>query len=193
MTDLFVLTADAAMSAVFNAILARHEAMGIRQISFESAKHPGRDSGVFTTGPELIRPKRKTEYAYVLIAFDHHGSNCREPPDFCRRKVQLRLDDMSWRDRSNVVVIDPELEEWLWHNPASIAKTLDCSVSSLRLEETPHDPKQSLTRAFLEHKNRGPRPGDFGDIARHASLHAWTSSPSFRILKETLQNWFPTA
>jgi len=40
MTDLFVLTADAQMKAVFDAILPRHKAMGIRQISFEVVPHP---------------------------------------------------------------------------------------------------------------------------------------------------------
>jgi hypothetical protein len=193
MTDLFVLTADAQMKAVFDAILPRHKAMGIRQISFEVVPHPRRDSGVFTSGPELIRPKRKTEYAYVLLAFDYHGSNCAGPPDSCRHKLQRRLEEMSWRDRSSIVVIDPELEEWLCHSPPSIAKVLDCGVSSLRLEGTAVDPKASLTRIFLEHKNRGPRLRDLAEIARFASLQAWNSSPSFRILKTTLQNWFPTA
>jgi len=45
----------------------------------------------------------------------------------------------------------------------------------------------------LRRDKRVPRRRDYEQIAIRADLQAWNSSPSFRILKETLQNWFPRA
>jgi hypothetical protein len=53
---------------------------------------------------------------------------------------------------------------------------------------------EAVFRAILarpESPGIRPRPRDFERIALRADLQAWISSPSFRILKETLQNWFP--
>jgi hypothetical protein len=60
MKDLFVLTADADALALMSSILARHEALGIRLITFEVIRHPMKDAGVIKDGPETARMyKRK--------------------------------------------------------------------------------------------------------------------------------------
>lgn len=179
MKDLSVLTADADMLAVFRAILDRPDALGIRSISFEINRHVNRDAGVFGTGPEPLRAIPKKDFRYFVVAFDHHGSGCNRPPDQCARTVQDRLDSCTFTDRSAVVVIDPELEEWLWRDPSAITNHAEADATS--------DPKEKLRQVF----KRKPRPQDFEQIAARADLQAWNSSPSFRILKETLQNWFP--
>lgn len=73
MKDLFVLTADLDALAVMRAVPGRPQAIGIRPISFEIDRHPMRDSGVVSTGPELVR-LRKTTFDRVLLLWDHHGS-----------------------------------------------------------------------------------------------------------------------
>ena len=172
MKDLFVLTADADMQAVFRAILVRHEVLGIRQIDFTVDRHTNRDSGVFRTGPEFLRAIPKQEYARFLIAFDHDGSGCSKSVSDCAEIVQARLNSCSFTDRSSVVIIEPELEEWLWHDAAP-------------------DPKERLQREFLKSHMRPPRVRDYEQIAAQANLTAWESSVSFRNLKATLQDWFP--
>jgi hypothetical protein len=180
MMDLFVLAADADMKAVFEALLARPNALSIRPISSKVDRHPYRDSGVFTDGPELVRMIPKGDYHRFILAFDHHGSGCNRPPEECATTVQERLDSFTFKDRSMVVVIDPELEEWLWHDPSVIADNIEA--------HTTVGPKERLRQFF----KRKPRPQDFEQIASRADLRTWNSSHSFRILKETLQNWFPT-
>ena len=185
MKDLFVLTADADIKAVFQAILARPGALGIRAISFEVDRHTNRDAGVFKNGPELLRAKPKNDFSYFIVAFDHDGSGCNKPSGDCARTVQDRLDSFTFTDRSIVVVIAPELEEWLWQDPPAIEHAAEV--------EEALGPKERLRLAFMRSHKRQPRPRDFQQIANQADLEAWNSSPSFRILKETLQNWFPIA
>jgi hypothetical protein len=80
-----------------------------------------------------------------------------------------------------VVVIAPELEDWLWHDPSAIADNVEVDMIP--------GPKERLRQVF----KRKPLPRDFERITSRANLQAWNSSPSFRILKTTLQNWFPIA
>jgi hypothetical protein len=182
MKDLFVLTADADMKAVFEAILRRPEALGIQPISSVVDRHPWRDSGVFSEGPEFIRRTiPKNDYRHFILAFDHDGSGCDSTPNECARTVQERLDSFTFKDRSMAVAIAPELEEWLWHDPAAIPGSVGAGKAP--------GPKERLRQVF----KRRPLPHDFDQIATRADLDAWTSNPSFRVMKETLQNWFPTA
>jgi hypothetical protein len=183
MKDLFVLTADAEMQAVFRTVLNRPEALGIRPITFDVDRHLNRDSGVFREGPEFIRKTiSKAEYSRFIIALDHDGSGCRKRPDECAGIIQDRLDSCTFTNRSMVVVISPELEEWLWHDPRAIDDDPQLTAVS--------DPKKRLHHVFLKRHQRQPRVLDFENIARRADLTAWTASLTFRAMQTTLQNWF---
>jgi len=185
MKDLYVLVADADMEGVFRAILARPESLGIRPISFEIKLYWKHDAGVFREGPELLRAVPKGEFHYFLLAFDHVGSGCNTRSEHCAKTVQQRLDSFTFTDRSAVIVIAPELEQWLWCHPSAIGNAQGLDEIS--------DPKERLHQVFLRRDKRIPRPRDYEQIVSRADLDAWNSSPSFRILKTTLQNWFPAA
>jgi hypothetical protein len=184
MKDLFVLTADADMQAVFRSVLARPDALGIRAVDFDVDRHYRRDSGVYTEGPEFLRDERKSQdFHRFILALDHHGSGCHKRPVDCAGILQTRLDSCSFTDRSAVIVIEPELEAWLAQDQAVIGDSPD--------REGVTDPKRQLEQLFLKRHHRKPRPVDFEQIASRANLELWNSSPSFHLLKETLQNWFP--
>lgn len=184
MKDLYVLAVDADMAAVFQAILARPKDLGICPIDFEVGRHLNRDSGILRSGPEYLRDERKNHaFHRFIIALDYDGSGYRGKSDDCAKMLQVRLDSCSFTARSLVVVIVPELEEWLWCDPSVIGDTTG-------LENIP-EPKERIEQAFLKSRHRAIRTRDFDHIASRANLDLWTSSPSFRILKETLQNWFP--
>ncbi len=111
MKDLYVLTADADMATVFQAVLARPRALGIRPIDFEVGRHQNRDAGVCNNGPEYLRGERKNhDFNRFVIAFDYDGSGYRGQADECACMPQLRLDSCSFTGRSCVVIIEPELD-----------------------------------------------------------------------------------
>jgi hypothetical protein len=134
MKDLLVYTADADAMAVMTAILARPLSLGIREITYDVKRHPGRDSGMYQTGAELARFE-KGKYRKVLLMWDHHGSgrDHLETPEACVSAVERKLDDITWSGHRSAVVIDPELEEWLWHNTTSVHR--HCGITQEQLLE----------------------------------------------------------
>jgi hypothetical protein len=200
MKDLFLLTADADAQAVMKAVLRRHHSLEIRPITFDIDRHTSRDSGMITDGPELMGLKlNKNEYSHLLLMWDHDGSGWHDEPSTAVADVQRRLDNVTWQDRSAAVVLVPELEEWLWHNRASIARQIRSSSAELdRMVQTaygnsllPDLPKESFERLLYEKLKRKPLPMDFEQIAERASLVQWQRSQSFRTLVEILRRWFP--
>lgn len=196
MKDLYVLTADAEMQAVVRTILARHQALGIRRIDFEVNRYPMRDSGMIKDGPEITALTiRKEQFGRVVLMWDHEGSGYAGEADAAMAGIQKRLDGASWANRSSAVAIVPELEEWFWHSPESLAKYLRLSAEHVAAElagQTPVEgPKERLHRLFLRVVKRRPRPGDFEKIAAMASVRRLMSSDSFATFATTLRTWFP--
>ena len=151
MKDLYVLAADADMEAVFRAILARPDSLGIRPISFEIKLYWEHDASSTTSSSRSI-----TTAAGATIV-----------PRIASASSRIGWIHARSQSCSRLVVIAPELD-------------------------TIPDPKERLRQVFVRSRKRQPRPQDFEQIASQADLDAWNPSPGFRILKETLQNWFPT-
>lgn len=205
--DLLVLTADADAEAVMNSVLLRCQSIGIRSISFDIRRHPNRDSGVFTGGAEFSR-LLKDKYNHLIVLFDHHGSGCNKTHKACTEDLQKRLDQVSWSDCSFTAVLVPELEEWLWHNHASICTFFNIKqddLDSVILEycsryDHPH-PKgaaKSAPKELLDHvtlkilRKKHLIPREFKKIADQASLRQWQRSASFKQMVTALQSWFPS-
>jgi hypothetical protein len=207
MRDLFVFTADADALAVVRAVLSRPKAIGIREIDFEVDRHVQHDPGMVTNGPEIVRMRvQKAACQNVLLLWDHHGSGWdQKTPDEARKAIRLRLDQATWRDRSEAVVIVPELEEWLWHNPASIARRLGVAVGTLEQwagefaegqgTDYPtckeHTPKELFRNSVYRCRKGRPLPEDFEQIALRAGLKDWQKSPTFAAFVTILRTWFP--
>jgi hypothetical protein len=171
MKDLFVLTADADMQAVFRSVLARPDALGIRAIDFDVDRYYRRDSGVYTEGPEFLRDERKSrDFHRFILALDHHGSGCHKRPADCAGILQTRLDSCSFTNRSAVIVIEPELEEWLVQDPAAIGGSRGVVNAA--------DPKSELHNLFLQKYQRKPRPPEYGQIALRADLGSGPQAPA---------------
>jgi hypothetical protein len=207
MKDLYVFTADADALAVIRSVLARPLAIGIRPVTFKVNRHTGRDPGMVRSGPELARMRvPKTAFEKLVLIWDHKGSGWEEkPPDRAREEIQIRLNQVTWEDRSEAVAVVPEIEEWLWHSPASLGghlktglaqlnamvqdfaskRNLDCSTCKLRY------PKEVFEEIFYRLARRKPLPRDFEQIAMTASLDDWQTSQTFGALVNTLRRWFP--
>ena len=103
------------------------------------------------------------------------------------------------------MAVVPEIEEWLWHSPISLAghlqtglaelsalvqdfaskRNLDCDTCKLR------HPKEVFEEIFYRLAKRRPLPRDFEQIAMTASLNDWQTSQTFGALVNTLRRWFP--
>lgn len=201
MKDLLVYTADADAQAVMKSVLARRQSLGIRAITFDVERHPLRDSGMVQTGAALARMK-KGHYAKALLLWDHHGSGVdrRMTPEQSAIDMQAQLDRATWQHQSMAVVLVPELEEWLWHNPVSLATHMGITVQQLAeweqiyAERFRRDrstirrerPKELFEFVMRDKLKRTISPRDFEQIARRASLKDWRHSASFQRIADTL-------
>lgn len=206
MKDLLVYVADADALAFLRAILQRHQALGIRPVTFDIERHPQRDAGMVHSGAELVRMK-KGRYQKALLMWDHHGSgrDHRQAPNLVCQEIQSKLDSFTWSGNSSVTVLVPELEQWLWFCENALAA--HCGVTqvqlqqwvqerSLKLGRTAEEMKQQQPKELFEHimRERIKRtisPRDFDEIGQHASVNALLACDSFSAIALTLRAWFP--
>lgn len=207
MKDLFVLTADSDMEALLRAVLARHRDLQIHPLSFDVRRFIGRDSGMVKEGPEIARVMvSKTEYSRLILIWDHHGSGWHDlRAAEAVTRIEQRLNGVTWTGRSAAVVVVPELEEWLWHCPATIARHLDLNSAAfdeltaraviqmeLSRERCCRDlPKELFEQVLYFKRRRKPLPEDFRMLGSSANLSNWVGSESFDRLAGILRTWFP--
>ena len=194
---MIILVADKDMEAAVSQLLQRHSAMGIRPITADVFVHPHHDPGVFNGAHEFLSPF-VTQYVYALVRFDLEGSGRKENAERLAHAVQSRLNEVGWLRRSAVVVLDPELEIWIWSDSPHVAEAL--GLSSEELEEVlteyrpngrrkPTRPKEAMEQALW--RSRIPRSSSiYSKIARKASLSRCTDSAFLR-LKAYLHECFP--
>ena len=207
MKDLFVLTSDADAQALIGAVLKRHRALRTRAITATVERFVGRDSGMVKDGPEIVRfLVRKDEYSRVILIWDHQGSGWEKlKPEVAVSRIQQRLNGVTWADNSAAHVVVPELEEWLWHCPASLAGCVGLRMAefnSLTEESATHlggprerccreKPKELFEEILYRQKRRRPLPEDFAMLGSSAKVDQLCASPTFARLIEILRSWFP--
>ncbi len=206
MKDLLVYVADADALAFMRSTLNKHQALGIRPIRFDIERHPQRDAGILQSGAELTRMK-KGYYHKALLMWDHHGSgrDHRQSPDAVGTGMQQKLDSYTWTNNSAVVVLVPELEQWLWYCQSAFAahcgitvaeleqwaadhaRKLDTSVDALKQKQ----PKELFEYVMREKLKQTISPRDFEEIAKRAGIHGLLACDSFHSIVNTLRLWFP--
>jgi len=200
-TDLVVLVADADMKFGVGALLQRHRALGTRRITFDIFKHDDRDAGCFARAHEYLRPLAD-DYDHALVMFDRHGCGSSEAAPDIEAEVWERLERTGWQDRSAAVVLDPELEIWVWSASPKVAECLGWPPNRPVLRQwleqqglwSPNSPKPTDPKAAVERvrrevkKRRSPRLYEqLGETVttRHCV------DDSFARFREVLQRWFP--
>lgn len=207
MKDLLVYVADADALAFMRSMLSRHQALGIRAISFDIERHPQRDAGMVQSGAELAR-MRKKDYGKAQLMWDHHGSvrdHKQEPPQVAR-DIQDKLDTYTWSGNSAVVVLVPELEQWLWHCENAVAT--HCGVTTVQLGQWIAERAQKLNSSADALKQKQPKelfeyvmreklkrtisPRDFEEIGKRAGIAGLLACDSFRSIVDAFRLWFPS-
>jgi len=202
MKDLVILVADKNIEYTVQGLLGRPHDLGIRDIEWDLFVHPRRDPGCLNEAHEFLRPMTR-DYAYALVLFDRHGCGREnDPSDALSDRVRSRLARNGWPERAEVVVLDPELEAWVWSPSPHVEECLGWTHQHPPLREwlaeqgywprqtpKPPDPKAAM-EAVLRQVRKPRSSAIYLDLARQVSLHGCTDA-AFRRFGETLRRWFP--
>ncbi len=197
--DLVALVADHHIDAVLRALLRRFWP----RVRFRSLRGMG-DPDVFYRAEERLRPFiRWALYALVVMDFRWDRPPDLRSPDRIQEELRSRLSRSGWRDRCEVIVIDPEVEQWLWADPRLIVEWLDPNhkypIQSLFPVRTtkPDQPKEELDR-IIRRINHRYRLG----VRMKTELYEWVAEkvskrlletctdPAFSALRSALSSWF---
>lgn len=199
MQDLIVLVADKNMEMAVRGLLSRPEALGIRPVTFEIVCHSQRDPGVRRNASAFLQPYR-SDSRYALVMFDRQGCGDEEKTaQQLEAAVQDQLDQSGWRDRSVVIVLDPELEVWVFTASSHVVKVLAGGDGDLwgqvvaryggGVGRKPERPKEAVEEVL---QRRGiPRSSAlYYQLATRVSLKG-CQDPAFHKFREALRRWFP--
>jgi len=184
-------------------LLSRPEALGIRPVAFDIYTHPYRDPGCVGSAESLLRAFVRT-HLYALLMFDRQGCGRQESRKELARELVDRLSRSGWDDRCAVIVLDPELEVWVWSDSPHVEDVLGWGNRQPRLqawlrdrqylaagETKPSRPKEAMKAALRE--ARRPRSSSlYRQLAERVSLRDH-NEPAFGELCAALQTWFPAA
>ena len=201
--DLVVLVADGQQQAVIETLLVkRHQSLNIRHLrkmeEFQIFAHPQRDPGVYTNGGAFLSSfVKQYQYALVLLDAEWEGSpGVRQ----IKEKIEDDLKYYGWENRSSIVVIEPELEIWVWSSSPKVSEILGQTMEKIRClgqqnnlwekgSPKPQRPKELMEKVLRQ--TRKPRSAAiFKRLAAQVSLRR-CEDKSFQKLKEKLQTWFP--
>jgi hypothetical protein len=134
--DLIVLLADKHAEFSMQGILAHPLRLGIRDITFKVvADRQGKDPGVFRRCHDILRSSLGL-YNHALVVFDRDGCGSQENREALESESEKRLAQNGWRDRCAAIVIDPELEVWVWSESPHVRDVLGWSSTMAELKRT---------------------------------------------------------
>lgn len=199
--DLIALVADKSIECALIGLLSRPQALGIRPIACDVFAHPERDPACLRKAGSFLRPHAST-YRYAVVVFDREGCGKEQK---ARRQleadVERTLASSGWRDRAAAIVIDPELENWVWSDSPEVDRVLGWAESLKGVRQwvneqgfsisrgKPDRPKEAMEAALRQ--VRKPRSsGLFRRLGEHVSLDR-CQDQAFRKLRAQLKAWFP--
>jgi hypothetical protein len=134
--------------------------------------------------------------------FDRDGCGSQDSRGKLEEAVEYRLTQNGWGDRSAAIVIEPELENWIWSDSPHVAESLgwighredvrDWLQSRGELvpgASKPARPKEAMENVLRQTKR--PRSSTvYESLARKVGL-ATCRDEAFAKLRSILQKWFP--
>jgi hypothetical protein len=190
------------MKCAVEGLLGRSHALAIRPISVEFYIHPERDPGCLLHSDDFLRPFA-SRFAHAMVMLDHEGCGKEETArDELEQQLASALSRSGWADRAEVIVIDPELEIWVFSDSREVDNALGWGgkYPSLRTwletnshlaegENKPARPKEAM-EAALRHVRMPRSSSIYGHLAQNVGIGRCTDQ-AFQKLKTTLQTWFP--
>ncbi len=198
--NLLVLVADKNMEFTLRGALPRIAALNEPKIDCTIIQHPERDSGVRVTGPDVLA-RGRSKYSHALLVLDYEGSGFHGTATELENDLDRRLAD-TWEDnRGKAIVIEPEVDVWMWGSDNALAVILgrpgDQGIrdwlrqrgSEFSEQDKPLRPKEAL-EALVEELRQPRSSSIYQKIAGRISLNRCTD-PAYRRLHQRLEGWFP--
>ncbi len=203
MRDCIFLVADANMKAAFQGFFERdhfYNRLDCGKFDFDVTQDlivasGDNDPGLYTRAHELLRTYVKTHaHAVVVLDAEWDGSpGAQEIETHIARNLILS----GWNEENcKVIVIAPELENWIWQKNIHVATALGMqSVQDITADIWPKGqikpdrPKETMEAVLKQ--NRIPRSSSiYSAITSKVSIRHCQDA-SFQELKMTMQKWFP--
>jgi hypothetical protein len=196
------MVADLDQQQAFRVLLEkRAPSLGIQPPVFEMAKHPHHDGGCFRSSPALLQTLQ-TQAAHAIVVLDREGSGADDKQAAAiEADLEGRLAASGWGDRARVVVLDPEVEIWVWSSSIHVDEVLGWKGRTPSLREwlteqgflqagqmKPERPKEAL-RAALRQSRIKPSAALFAQLASKVGLEG-CQDRGFLRLRDTLRGWF---
>jgi hypothetical protein len=203
--DVFVVVPDLDTEhAVKTLLTKRQDALEIRlnfdPVDVDLLRYAGRDSGCRFEAVQLLRAKQKS-HRHGLLVFDRHGCGDARPREQIEQAIESLLVQNGWpHGNVAVIVIDPEIEAWVWSSSPNVAHRLgwpsDAELKAFLESKSlwatdalkPKDPKEALSQACRA-KGVPVNARVFEDLAESVGLRTCQDS-AFRKFQTTLKRWF---
>ncbi len=207
MRDLVILVPDLQCDATLTGFFQRdgfHHSLGCRPFAFDRRqdllRETKNDPGVWKNSHEILRLRRRT-HRYALIVLDNAWDGS---PGVAQIESDItgNMTTCGWpRNQFEVVVINPELESWIWQDhvhverafghqgPPSLRERLRTADLWPDGNHKPPDPKAAV-EAVQKWYRFGPPSPVFAEIAMKISVKHCVD-PAFQKMLYALQTWFP--
>lgn len=201
--DLVILVPGKDERETFDALLSsRQESLGIRDVRYQILVHPRRDPGCFHEAPDVLQPYVNLA-RQALVVFDHEGSGQEgRAAEDVDRDLKERLARSGWRERAEVLLLQPEMENWVWSDSPHVDHVTGWADRTPALRQwlrargwwpegkvKPPAPKECLQEALRQVKMRRSS-AIYRQLAEEVSLER-CSDDAFLFFKELMQGWFP--
>jgi len=205
------LVADGTMAQVLNRFLSRgylEARLGCRTFDFDfqqdvvvDVRNGNTDGGIHRRAHQLLR-RYLSFYQHAIVLLDKNFGG-RLPAAVVREEILNNLLRNGWSAECvEVVVIDPELEIWLWqrgnphvarafryNRPASLEAFLEAAGVWSATALKPARPKEAA-RLLLQRYRSGTPMVVYARIIENISVSG-CQDPAFNLLAAALRRWFP--
>ena len=211
MRDCLFLVADKNMEGMLKGFFSRdafHHAMGCGHFNFDYRQdlvvaHGQNDPGLYTRANEFLQPYASSHrHVVVIVDAEWDGSPGEE---VITQRLHEHLTHAGWaNDRGCVVVIAPELENWVWQDSPHVCSALnfDGQFVALRAElenqgfwqpneAKPDRPKEAV-EWMLRQSRKGRSSAVYQQLAMRVTARGCTDQ-AFQTLRNALLRWFPPA
>lgn len=201
--DLVVLLPGKDERETFDELLSsRKKSLRIRDVCYELLVHPRRDPGCFHEAPDILQPYQNRAH-YSLIVLDHEGSGQEDrTAEEVAANLKGRMENAGWSNRTEVLVLQPELENWVWSDSPEVDRAIGWEGRNPSLRRwlmdrggwpqgsaKPEKPKECLQAALREVQIKRSS-AIYRELAARVGLER-CQDRGFLTFREVVRAWFP--